>query len=333
MAARRLSSSIVCVLVLLLAACSPGEEEGQQSPTPSPSPTATDPGEETPDAGEETPAAEEDTAVAVLEDGRVVVLDAATGEELREVHAGVRVDDPAANGVAVTPDGETAFVTLPSAPDESGAASQLVRLSLDDGEEDVVTEATRAAVSPDGAELAYVTYEDDPLQPEPVLVLRDLASGEERSLVREQPFQFIADIDWTGDGTTVVFTAGEIHLGLYAVDQEAASLDDARRLGPDLEVKDRNTSWSPVAAFGEDGLAVAESCCDLPREHWEIIEVSATDGSEEGPLIEEGIQATHLDSDADAERLLIVDRDGQLLRWDGDGPPEEIAEGVVVAGW
>lgn len=333
-----LAVTIPALLVGLVAGCSPGQED---DPAATPSPTAEPTPEPTPTPTDDAGAG--DAAVAVLADGRVVVLDPASGEERRELLDGVPVDDPAGNDVAVTPDGSDAFVVVP--PTDPQGDSEIVRLPVDGGTSETVAHGTVPAVSPDGDTLAYVRTEDagpgddEVALPEPVLVLHDLASGEETPLARDQPFHFIADVGWTADGSDVVFTAGEIFTGLYAVDRAAASLDDARRLGPDVEQGSEETSWGPVTALGDDRLAVVETCCDPPtEERWTIITVDVGDGGTDGaPLLEERIEATDLDSGRDARRLLIVVRGGpeggELLRWDGEGNPERVADGVVSAAW
>lgn len=349
------------VVLLLAAACGDGEEvggpatpgptgtpDGGGAPTEPTEPTApTEPADDaTPDLtdtesedldGHET----DDVAVVVDADGRVVVLDASTGEEVRELLDDVRVDDPASNDIAVSPDGSDVYVVVP--PEEPPGSSSLVVVPTSGGEPQTIAEGAVPAVSPEGGTLAYVAFEvpeDSPVDlPDPVLVLRDLDSGEEMRLSREEPFHFIPDVEWTADGAQVVFTAGEIHTGLYVIDRDAASLDEARRLGPEVDDTGGTTSWGPVAAYGEEQLAVVETCCDVPREErYGVITVDVADGAAQGDLLpEERVEATHLDSDAEAAALLIVvgggPDGGELLRWDGDGSGEPLAERIIVAAW
>lgn len=331
--------TLVVATVLAATACSPAqqaegpatptatapEDAGESTPTPTPTPTA-------------SPQAE-DVAVVVDTDGRVRVIEAATGEQVRELLDGVRVDDPAANDLAVSPDRDHVFVVAP--PDQPGGTSEILRIPVDGGDPESIAEGSAPAVSPDGTTLAYITYEertDAPGAPEPFLVLQDVDSGERTRLAREEPFHFIPDVEWTTDGSGLVFTAGEIHTGLYAVDRGADSLDEARRLGPDLDDDPATTSWGPVAAFGEDRLAVVETCCDVPREErWHLVEVDLAEGAVTSDLRDERLEVTHLDSDAGADALLMVEgggpQGGVLLRWDGAAEPERIADDVIVAAW
>lgn len=333
MKAALVAAAAVMVLLLVTTGCSPTEEDADEA-TPTPTPTETDAAEDGEDGDDA-----EDIAVVVDADGRVLVIDTTTGEEVRELLGDVAVDDPASNDIAMSPDRTEVFVVVP--PDEPPGDSRIMRVPVDGGEPDEIAQGTVPAVSPDASTLAYVDIETspEPARAEPVLVLRDLDSGEETRLTREEPFFFIPDVEWTTDGTQVVFTAGEIHTGLYAIDRDAETLDDARRLGPDLEQEPDGTSWGPVAAFGEDQLAVVAVCCDLPREErWHVIGVDPADGSTQGALLPgERVEGTHLDSDADAQNLLLVIKGGpdggQLLRWDGEGDAEPIHDDVIVAAW
>ena len=351
-----MAMAVVAALMGLISGCTAGEQsDGTATPTPqtpdaAPTPpTSAEPGSPTPDAGPTpmpTPlneAGRTEHIVVVDADGRVVVLDSSSGDEVRELLDGVRVDDPASNDVVMSPDGADVFVVVP--PEEPGGDSEIVRLSVEGAGTEIIAQGTVPAVSPDGDTLAYVRHENPEdgaapgTLPAPVVVLRDLDSGEERRLVREEPFHSIPDIEWTADGRQVVFTAGEISTGLYAVHPDAASLDAARRLGPDLGQEPDETSWGPIAALGNGELAVVETCCGPPREErWTVITVEVADGATDGtPLFADQVEGTHLDSDADAEGLLIVVRGGpeggQLLRWDGDGDADQIAGGVIAAAW
>lgn len=332
-------------LLLVTAGCTPAEQAGEPGTTPDATDTATSPSPApatTATAQPQQTEADEDVVVAVDADGRVIVLDPATGDERDQLLEDVPVDDPAGNDIAMGADSRHVFVVVPA--DEPSEDAELVRIPVEGGEPETIAAGTAPALSPDGETLAYVTYEEDPdapvPMPEPVIVLHDLDSGDETRLEREDAFHFIPEVEWAGDGAQLVFTAGEIHTGLYAVDRDADSLDRARRLGPDLDDETDPVSWGPVAPFGDDRLAVVDACCDVPREErHRVAAVDLADGTvtEERLVPRDRLEATHLDADADAGRLLIVvgggPGGGELLRWDGEGEPDEIADRIIVAAW
>lgn len=283
--------------------------------------------------------AAEDTAVAVTADGRLVVLDATSGEEIRELMDGIPTDDPAKNDIAVTPDGSQAYVAVPAS--ESGGDTDIVRVPVAGGEPEVVaTDASSPAVSPAGTTLAYAEHVGDgPGHPEPRLVRRDLATGDEVRLAvaDADAYFYVSDVSWTADGQQLAFTDGEINTGVHTIAADATSMSQARRLGPGEEQADTDLSWSDTAAFGRR-LAVTETCCDVGEERWRVIDVDPGDGSRHGTLMgEQRLEAVHLDSNADASALLAVEggglEGGTLRRWNGAGEAHTVADDVIVAAW
>ncbi len=281
--------------------------------------------------------AAEEIAVAVTADGRLVVLDSTSGEEIRQLMDGIPTDDPAKNDIAVTPDQREVYVTVPG--DESGESTDIVRVPVAGGEpETVATDASSPAISPDGDTLAWVVHVGDVGDPDPRLVRRDLSTGEEVRLSgSEEPFHFVSDVTWTADGQQLAFTVGEINTGVHTIAADAASMDQARRLGPGDE-QGTDVSWSETAAF-DQRLAVVETCCELPREQaWHIKHVDPSDGSLHGRLMADGrVEATHLDGNAEATGLLAVIRGGpdggRLDRWNGAGEAHTVTDDVIVAAW
>lgn len=283
--------------------------------------------------------AAEEIAVAVTADGRLVVLDPTTGEELRELMDGIPTDDPAKNDIAVTPDQREVYVAVPA--EETGGGTDIVRVPVVGGEPEVVaTDATSPAVSPDGDTLAYVEHVGDgPGHPEPRLVRRDLGSGDEVRLAvaDEDAYHYVSEVTWTADGQQLAFTDGEINTGVQVIASDATRMEQGRRLGPGRQ-QGTDMSWSATAAF-DQRLAVVETCCDLPREQrWHIQDVDPSDGSLHGRLVADGrVEATHLDSNAEATGLLAVIRGGpdggRLERWNGAGEAHTVTDDVIVAAW
>jgi putative cell wall-binding protein len=280
--------------------------------------------------------AAEDAVVAVTADGRVVVLDPVTGEEVRELMVGVPTDDPAKNDIAVSPDGSEAYLTVPG--EEAGERTDIVRVPTDGDDPAVVAHGGSPAVSPDGGTLAYAVHPGDVGDPDPRLIRRDLDTGEEVRLAgTDEPLHFVSDVSWTADGQQLALTTGEINTGVHMIDADATSMEAARRLGPGEE-PDTEPVWRDTAAFDER-LAVTELCCDIPPEQrWHVIDVDPDDGSIHGRLMnEERIEVTHLDSNAEASALLSVAIDGldggPLRRWNGAGEAHTVTDGIVAAAW
>lgn len=279
----------------------------------------------------------EATVVAVDADGQLVVLDAGSGEVDRVRLEDIAVDDPAKNDIARAPERGEIFVTRPRPAD---TPTERVRVAVDGSASESLGEGIAPSVSPDGSRLAYVRSIDTGAQsPAPVLVIRELATDDERELARdnEPDFHFIPETAWTADGEQVAFVAGEILTGLYVVDVDAASLDEAQRIAP--VAREDGTSWSAVTAFGEDTLAVVETCCDVgDRQRWLVLAVNLSQQEVAGGLLPgDRVEASRLDSPS-AERRLVYITDlrpggGTLHRWDGSGEPEVVADEIVAAAW
>lgn len=328
---RCVAACVVAMAALLVGCGDDGDRADEARDT-----TTTAPDRATTTTTEPRRPAGDDVAVAVTDDGRAVVLDVETGEERQVLLEGIRVDDPAANHVAMSAGADEAYVSRPGAPTED---PEIVRVPLAGGDAEVVAAGRAPAISPDGGTLAYVVLEGE-RPPEPVLVLHDLETGQERQLRRESEpgFYGIHGLTWTADGAAVAFTAGEINLGAYLVDADATSLDSARRLGP--VARGEQASWMALAVLDDDRLAVAEACCDVPREErWLVLAVNVRQRAVEGALLpEERVEATWLDGDGKGRLLVVVRGDdpplgSSLLRWDGSGELREVADGIVVAAW
>lgn len=307
---------------LLVAGCG-----GQEDETAQPRPTTGSPSPSSPSPS----ASPSRGAAAVLADGRVVVLDAETGSVDQVLLEGVRVEDPASNAIAASPDGGTVYVVRPATSDTD---SEIVRVSSSGGDAEVVTTGNSPAVSPDGGTLAYVrVLEQEPAGFTPTLRLRDLQTGSEREL-RGGRFYAIHDLTWTTDGSALAFTAGEIATGVYILERDAQSLGEARRLGPEED----EASWSDVSALDEGRIAVIERCCRIPDpspQRWRVVAVRTEDGSVGDVLVDR--RASLVDGWADGAALLVLETGGPgggtLLRWDGSGAPREVRDDVIVAAW
>lgn len=312
-------------VVLALTACGTYRDTGAQRPAPTGTSTPA------PTPAQATPL----VVAAVLGDGRAVTLDADTGEVRRVLVEQLPVDDPAANDIAVAPDGAAVYVVRPG---QRGGDSEILEVDPDAGGPEVLVQGQSPAVSPDGGTLAYVRFEDEqPAGQTPTLRFRDLATGDERVLAEGGAgFYGLWDLAWTADGSSVVFAAGEIKLGVHVVPRDADSLADARRLGP----ADTGPSWSDVAVLDARTVAVVEQCCRLPGpepERWRVVAVDVRTGEVTGEALPGRVEAHAIDGRYGERSLLTVSLDGpeggSLLRWDGEGRPRELASDVVAAAW
>jgi hypothetical protein len=150
------------------------------------------------------PGAATTTIVAVTDDGRLVVLDAATGAELREL---ANLGDPRGGGaegpgpnhvttVSVSPDGSTAYYDSCCEP-----AAGLVSVIPTDGtrEAEAINPGLGPTVSPDGRFLAYTAIN--------AVVVRDLTTGQEQVFTEpaydESPL--FGEVTWSRDGTKLYY--------------------------------------------------------------------------------------------------------------------------------
>jgi hypothetical protein len=142
--------------------------------------------------------------VAVTVDGRLVVVDVASGRELRELAAlgdprVEPVEGPGPNvitDVAVTPDGRRVFFDSCCEP----AVGTIFEVPADGSREaEPIAMGTGPAVSPDGTKLAYTAIDS--------VVVRDLTTGEERTYpdprATENPLA--GQLTWSLDGKRVYY--------------------------------------------------------------------------------------------------------------------------------
>lgn len=274
--------------------------------------------------------------VAVNAAGQVVLLDADSGATRFVLLEGVDVTDPAKNGIAISPVEGAAYVVKPGS---SAITAEIVRVPLSKEEApDVVTTGLAPAVSPDGASLAYVRYVGEGTGATPTLIVRDLKTGGEKVLPTpegERGFAFIPDLAWAPTGRVVVFTAGEVQTGLYAIDvKKAATLGDATRLGPPVD-EAAERSWFTVTQLGAR-LAVGERQGGVPGRAHRILEVDLQ-GQVRGTVRDAPGPFFRLDSRTGGGLLLyVVDSGpdgGRLMRLRPGEEPTELAAGIVVATW
>jgi len=132
--------------------------------------------------------------------------------------------------------------------------SEVVAHSFATGVTEAWANGTWPAISPDNAQLAYAS--DPNCEGQDRLVLRDLASGAERTLEAGSAQVTLRSISWAPDSRLVAFEVnrdGRNEIGVVDV-SSAASLNDATwmRAGPDLQ-------WTSPRFDQNGNVAIAEA--------------------------------------------------------------------------
>lgn len=194
--------------------------------------------------------------LVAADEKRLVVLDSGTGRIVRTL---VQLPpDPAepveeccdhVGDIALSPDGATVYYHLVGEP----GAGQIWRVPVEGGEpEPVATNAADPAVSPDGKRLAYTRGD---------LVVRELATGEERTLAAEG--YYVTGPAWAPDSRRVAYSVdvdarpGGVHLLDTAT---ARSLTDARPV-PVSPHQDRPDVFVGAWRGATGELVVIRYCC------------------------------------------------------------------------
>lgn len=134
---------------------------------------------------------------------QLVEIDPATGQVIREFDAPV---GEGAVHLSVTPDGAAVY------HEElwTGCATRLHRAELDGSGSELLGPGLLPAVSPDGTQLAYVSYESC-IHDNHALVVRDLATGQEQIRPLTQPdghLARIAGLSWSPDSQRLAVEIG-----------------------------------------------------------------------------------------------------------------------------
>jgi Tol biopolymer transport system component len=264
--------------------------------------------------------------VAATEDGRLVVLDAATGAEIRTLADGL----DAGTTVAVTPDGERVFFDRPNSP-ESDPPRELLTVPTGGGEPDrLIGGAGQPAVSPDGRLLAFVRYQPPGLQ---VVEIPDTFEGWIPNVVGDGEVsgtsQAVLAPSWAPDSRHLVYTVAGTPEGSPP---RVAELGYGMRLdaAPPILV----SGCAVTSYIGDSGLVAVVQGGDR------AIAVDPASGQEvrelfRGPGLLCGNDRP-LASDKSGAHVLYVTSEAApaLFRWsDGEAGPTKIADGIVAAAW
>lgn len=150
---------------------------------------------------------------------------------------------PMGGDIAVSPDGKHLYYRLlePGALIERPTRGSIMRLDLETRREQVfaaVRWGGSLAVSPDGRTLAYVDY--DAATDRFVIRVAPTAGGEPREILAREPGSTIAGINWTPDGSKLVFMSGAPEGDTRALFEVSVDGGDAGLLAavPDLADSD-----------------------------------------------------------------------------------------------
>lgn len=301
---------VSALVALVVAGC--GNEDAGQADRPPPDPT-------------QPPSA----VAAVTTEGRVVMLDPATGEEIMAVAVGAETD--AFAGIDLSPDGQFVFFVRPRGVEDR----EIVRTPARGGDLRVVATGHGPSASPDGTRLAHVGLEAEFKTPDRVSI-RPIGGEEVQDLLLESregvdPTAFVDSVVWAGQGRLAYLVAFEEAGDVFLVGTDhEGSLWDGERVRPGGS----EGTWNEVTYRSEaDALAVVVGCCHPQFDAWwEIRSAEARSGGAVETLLAIGGPATDIDADPSGRHLVFV-VDGVLYRWSGDGEPAVVAEGIVAAAW
>ncbi|CAN5127568.1 hypothetical protein BH18ACT4_BH18ACT4_13020 [soil metagenome] len=245
-------------------AASDGAASDDDSEASSSSTTATT----APHAGPAVPAAPPPLVVALTEGGRLVVIDAGTGAQVRELafHGDpAEADDPTVEGstsfieaVGVAPDGGTVYYSTCCEP----APGSTFQVPIGGGEPERVADGGYPAVSPDGTSLAVVDSAFGVKVSDSLQLPLDFG----RFILVDDPLTVAPrSAAWSPDGTQLAVDisgdyehadAAPAERVVVIVEATATRLDEGRRLTPP-----GGTTWSSPA-FRPDGTLIVIETAD-----------------------------------------------------------------------
>ena len=277
----------------------------------------------------------------------LVELDPSTGGTVRSLD--VRTGEGTAP-VSVTPDGDAVYLSRI----ETGCWTDVVRVPLDGGREEVLGAGEWPAVSPDGARLAYLR--GDPCRIDELrLWIRDLATGEEWPAAEAPDGQrFHGAPAWDPQGVTVAVATQPV--GPYGDPTGASHVLTAFASGPPptahpgpflLRPDDHTIGWTAPTYAGED-LLVIEHCCDIgtghPVERSRVLAVDPGTGQVRRTILDTAGWLTWLEADAAGSEVLLVvttphvdgvsgQRDSLHVLTVADGAVRPLREDITTASW
>jgi hypothetical protein len=260
---------------------------------------------------------------AVNEDGHATILDSATGTQ----EGGIYEFPDVAEGtqIAVTPDGQDAYVVGGNG-NEGCTDHLLLRLPVGPGArggDQIATEATEPTVSPDGNYLAYLHCLPGDNRADEI-VLRDLATGTERTTAAPPGTFFINRLEFTPDSRHVVFNMFDDATGRSTgreLDLVVGEAPPGREVAP--------SGWLGVRGQTGEYLEV------LPEKAVGAISVATWNPFDSTATMRFEVPSvpSQVVSDRSGDHLLAV-ADGGLYRWSvGDEKPTKLSGNYIGAAW
>lgn len=135
------------------------------------------------------------------------------------------------NGLALSPDGTAAFVTLIGHPLQRNSALKIERIDVASLERSFVADGEEPAVSPNGTLLAFISGGFDPEE----IAVKSLTSDATRTIdlrpLLGRSILFESSLAWTADGSDVVALAGAVTINVSGDTSVAAAAPGKRRCG------------------------------------------------------------------------------------------------------
>ncbi|MGH9026103.1 MAG: TolB family protein [Acidimicrobiia bacterium] len=287
--------------------------------------------------------------VAVTTDGRVVVLDSATGAEQRTLAEGALAD---ADGPAVATDGKTVYfmraindVGCDSDGDRAlDPVPEIARVSVNGGAVDTVATGVRyPALSPDGRYLAYTGVVDCSDAGRSILVqdLTQQLDTPQFDSTTPELVTGISGLSWAPNSRDLLFVLGGARDGGFprVLDTSTATPLDQTPLvlirdgsGVDAYLGNTSELLGTYAAAGDDpdqslrvtaiDPVISTSVDGAPSEFRELFRFP------------EQCCGQEFSSDASGNHILGVSSTGDLYRWStGDAEPTKIDDGITAAVW
>lgn len=327
--------AVVALGGLAWALLAQGEDEGSGDEQDAADPT-NDPGTPSPDPsstpGETSEPGPAHPLIALTAGGDVVRVDPRSGST-ETLLTGLPTTDPAKTSITVGPDGEQAYVSHPA---DGDAVGRIQRVTVANGTAETVASGINPSVSPDGRTLAYVGDGPGGL----ALILRDLASGEERTVPAGfdgNPAAWLGQAAWSRDSARLYVPRGLEGSNLFGLDADAATFDDATVLGD-------GTGESHPVVLPDGTLLVFNDVLGATAEEMYVSVLDTTTGEPERQVEElSGVYVADMSAHPDDDRvaLLIGDRSGftdagprwDLHVWEVGGELRLLAEDLVAVGW